>query len=97
MASEGIAQGLVCCIADADAGCDLDLFCAKAVLSNPQARCRRREIASVIAGARDAEGLGQASGAGGKFGKVARVVQRNASSARHFFDAFQRFECAEKN
>src|ERR1700693_3983335 len=52
---KGVAQEVVGCFADADALRGDDVFCAKAVLSNPHARMDRGKIASVVALTVDAE------------------------------------------
>src|ERR1700733_581487 len=58
------SQRLIGCFADADTWSDLDGCRREAVLANPQARSWRCEIASIVAGAGDTEGLGEAPGAG---------------------------------
>ena len=70
---------------------------AEAVLANPQAGGRRGEIASVVASARDAKGLGEAAWTTGELGKMARDGEWDSSGACHFFDAEERIEGAEKN
>ena len=75
----------------------MDIFCAEGVLTNPQAGSGRGEIASVVASASNAEGLGEASGAAGEAIKMVRGGQRESAGARHFFQTEKGFEGAEKN
>lgn len=94
---KNVSQGPVGRLADTNPRGDLDLSCAKAVVSNPQARVGRGEVASVVALARDAEGFRQASGAAGKANQIAGALHRDLSRPRHFLDALQRFQSAEKH
>src|SRR5271167_887145 len=68
---ENIAQGPVNCLADADARRSLNVLRPKAIVSDPQAGIRRGEVAAVVAGARYAEGFGQAPRAAGKANQIA--------------------------
>ena len=97
IASQEEPQRLVSGLADADPRSDLNVGGLKSIVSNPQAGSRRSEIASVIAGAGDAEGFSQAAWAAGQPNKIARALQHDASCMRHFLDPLKRFERAEKN
>jgi len=94
---EDIPQQQMGCLADADARSNPNSCCAKAIFSNPQAGCGRGKIASVVAGARDAESFGQASGAASEPKEVARAMKWEVPSPCHFLDAQKRFQRAEKD
>lgn len=57
------------------------------IIANPEAGLLRSEIAIVIVGARDAEGLAKATGTGGEFGPVLGPAKFDAARSRHFFDS----------
>src|SRR5271156_29576 len=58
---------------------------------------RRGQIAAVVAGARDAEGFGQPSGAAGEVNQIPRFAHFDFSCPRHLFDAAHRLDCAEQD
>jgi hypothetical protein len=94
---KNVPQARVDRFADADAGGNLDVSGAEAVVSDPQAGGGRSEIAAVVAGAGDAESFGEAPRAAGETGKALSFLDVDLSSSRHFFNAEERFEGAEKN
>jgi len=83
--------------ADANAGSDLDPSRVEVVVANPQTGGGRGEIARIVAGAGDAEGLRQASGTAGEFGQILRAPEDGFSSVDHVCDAEEGFEGAEEN
>jgi hypothetical protein len=83
--------------ADADAAGDFYGWGGKAIVGEPEAGMRGREVASVVAEAGDAECLGQASGASGEADEIARDLDLQVSGASHFFYTVNGFEGAEEN
>lgn len=67
------------------------------IITDPKFAGGGSEIAVVIAGAGDAEGLAEASRASGEFGPILRATQVNPSGTGHFFEARQRLQGAEED
>jgi hypothetical protein len=94
---EKIAEGLVDCLANTDARRGSNASGEKAIFSDPESGIWRGQVASVVAGACDPEGLGEAPGAAGKFGESAGGFKSEAATASHFSDAEQGLKSAEED
>lgn len=83
---------------DADARGDLDsTSSAEAIVGEPKTGGGRGEVAAIVAGASDGEGLSEAAGARGELWEIARVVNDYAASTGHLSDSLDRFDGAKKN
>jgi hypothetical protein len=90
-----IPQEFIRRLGDPDAASRTDPASTVIILANPQATGRAGEIASVVASPRDAEGLAELSWPVGESHLIFGAVDFDSASFSHFFDAGQRFQCAE--
>lgn len=68
---ENITKRVSGCFGDADAWSNGNLVRAETVVCEPETRSLRGEVAAVVAGAGDAEGLGEAAGSTREFEEIA--------------------------
>jgi hypothetical protein len=67
------------------------------VFADPNAGRAGSQVDAIIAGSGDTKGFGEASGPAGKSGEVAGADEHDLSSAGHFIQALEGFECPEQN
>ncbi len=84
-------------LGDSDAGRQTDVFAREPVIADPKAAARLRQVASIVAGASDAERLGQTAWAAGEQTQIARILDRDSSRTGHRFDSGERLESPEEN
>jgi hypothetical protein len=95
MAGEGKTQRPVYSVLDTDAGCDNDIGDDKSVIANLERGNTPGDIESVVAEAREAEGLAEAAGSGGE--QARSGVLWKAAIGSHAREAGYRFERTDKD